>query len=119
MIDPSIVNPPSVNITGPASGTKITAPTDILGSVTDASGAVSYTVRAIPTDGSPAKLIFTRLDETEAYGAVLNESIRTGLPVSFLGSGPRVPDDLEPAGKDRIIDLLLAEGRKNRAVATA
>jgi len=66
-----------------------------------------------------AKLIFTRRDETEAYGAVLNESIRTALPASFLGSGPRVPDDLEPAGKDRIIDLLLAEGRKNRAVATA
>ena len=66
----------------------------------------------------PAKLLFTRLDETESYGAILNESVRTGLPVSFLGTGPRVPEDLEPAAKDRIIDLLL-EGRESRAVATA
>jgi flagellar biosynthesis protein FlhF len=67
---------------------------------------------------NPAKLIFTRLDETESRGAILNESIRTGLPVSFLGSGPRVPDDLEPAEKDRIIDLLFGE-REFRAVASA
>jgi flagellar biosynthesis protein FlhF len=67
---------------------------------------------------NPAKLMFTRLDETESRGAILNESIRTGLPVSFLGSGPRVPDDLEPAEKDRIIDLLFGE-REFRAVASA
>ena len=66
----------------------------------------------------PAKLLFTRLDETHSYGAILNESIRTGLAVSFLGVGPRVPDDLEPATKDRVIDLLL-EGRESRAVAAA
>jgi flagellar biosynthesis protein FlhF len=70
------------------------------------------------SDFGPAKLVFTRLDETSSYGAILNESIRTGLPVSFLGAGPRVPDDLEPAAKDRIIGLLL-EGRESRAVATA
>ena len=66
----------------------------------------------------PAKLLFTRLDETRAYGAIFNESIRTGLPVSFLGVGSRVPDDLEPATADRLIDLLL-EGRESHAVATA
>jgi len=66
----------------------------------------------------PAKLLFTRLDETRSYGAIFNESIRTGLPVSFLGVGSRVPDDLEPATQDRLIDLLL-EGRESHAVATA
>ena len=66
----------------------------------------------------PAKLLFTRLDETRSYGAIFNESIRTGLPVSFLGTGSGVPDDLEPATKDRLIDLLL-EGRESRAVAAA
>jgi flagellar biosynthesis protein FlhF len=66
----------------------------------------------------PAKLLFTRLDETYSYGAILNESARTGLAVSFLGTGTRVPDDLEPATKDRIVDLLL-EGRESSAVATA
>jgi flagellar biosynthesis protein FlhF len=66
----------------------------------------------------PAKLLFTRLDETSSYGAILNESVRTGLPVSFLGTGPRVPDDVEPATQDRIVDFLL-EGREIRAVAAA
>ncbi len=67
---------------------------------------------------APAKLLFTRLDETDSYGAILNEPVRTGLPVSFLGTGPRVPEDFELATKDRIADLLL-EGREIRAVATA
>jgi flagellar biosynthesis protein FlhF len=66
----------------------------------------------------PAKLLFTRLDETDSYGAILNESVRTGLPISFLSTGPRVPDDFEAATKERIADLLL-EGRESRAVATA
>jgi flagellar biosynthesis protein FlhF len=67
---------------------------------------------------APAKLLFTRLDETESYGAILNEPVRTGLPVSFLGTGPRVPEDFEAATKDRITGLLL-EGREIRAAATA
>jgi flagellar biosynthesis protein FlhF len=66
----------------------------------------------------PAKLLFTRLDETDSYGALLNETVRTGLPISFLGTGPRIPEDFEAATKDRIADLLL-EGRESRAVATA
>jgi len=67
---------------------------------------------------NPAKLLFTRLDETASYGAILNESVRTGLPVSFLGTGAGIPEHLELATQDRIIDLLL-EGREQRAVATA
>ena len=67
---------------------------------------------------NPAKLLFTRLDETDSYGAILNESVRTGLPVSFLGTGPRIPDDFDSATKDRIADLLM-EGRQGLAVAAA
>ena len=67
---------------------------------------------------APAKLLFTRLDETDSYGALLNEPVRTGLPVSFLGAGPRIPEDFEPASKDRIAELLL-EGREGKAVAAA
>jgi len=65
----------------------------------------------------PTKLLFTRLDETDSYGVILNEAARTGLPVSFLGTGPHVPDDLEPATVDRIADL--REGRESHAVAIA
>jgi flagellar biosynthesis protein FlhF len=55
----------------------------------------------------PAKLIFTRLDETEAYGSILSLAARTGKPVSFLTAGQRIPEDLEPASRERIVDLLL------------
>jgi flagellar biosynthesis GTPase FlhF len=56
----------------------------------------------------PAGLIFTRLDETETYGPLLNEIVRTGKPASFLSNGPHVPDDIEPATRARIADLVLS-----------
>jgi flagellar biosynthesis protein FlhF len=61
----------------------------------------------------PGRLIFTRLDETASCGALLNESVRTGKPVSFMGTGQRIPEDLEPATRSRIADLILGrqEGR--------
>ena len=67
---------------------------------------------------NPARLIFTMLDQTESYGAIVNESLRAGLPVSFLSAGPRVPEDLEPASQKRIVELLL-QGPEARAAATA
>ena len=57
----------------------------------------------------PAGLIFTRLDETETYGPLLNEIVRTGKAVSFLSGGSRVPDDIEPATRARLADLVLSE----------
>ena len=65
----------------------------------------------------PAKLLFTMLDETGSYGAILNETVRTGVPVSFLSAGPRVPEDFDAATKDRVADLLCG-GRETWAVGT-
>ena len=55
----------------------------------------------------PAKLLFTKLDETEFYGSILNEAIRKQYPVSFLAAGQQIPEDLEAPTKERIIDLVL------------
>jgi flagellar biosynthesis protein FlhF len=55
----------------------------------------------------PHKLLATRLDETETCGPIVSVSIRTGIPVSFLCSGQRIPEDLEPARVDQLLDLLL------------
>ena len=55
----------------------------------------------------PARLIFTRLDETETYGPMLTESERCGLPVSFFGTGQNVPEDLEPANKEILVERLM------------
>jgi flagellar biosynthesis protein FlhF len=55
----------------------------------------------------PAKLLFTRIDETGQHGPLLNESCRTGKPVSFLSAGEQIPEDLEPATPARIAELVL------------
>jgi flagellar biosynthesis protein FlhF len=55
----------------------------------------------------PAKLLFTKLDETEFYGSILNEAVRKRRPISFLTGGRQIPEDLEAPSKERIIDLVL------------
>ena len=67
---------------------------------------------------SPVKLIFTHLDETGSYGAVMSESVRTAKPLSFLTAGQQIPDDLEPATATRLINRVLARPRE-RAFAVA
>jgi flagellar biosynthesis protein FlhF len=67
---------------------------------------------------SPARLIFTSLDETVSSGAIISESVRTGKPVAFLTTGQEVPEDLEPATAGRLLDLVF-ERPAVRAVSAA
>jgi flagellar biosynthesis protein FlhF len=67
----------------------------------------------------PRKLLFTRLDETESFGPILNEAARTAKPLSFLTFGQRIPEDLEPATAARVIELLLGGKRPKAARAAA
>ena len=53
------------------------------------------------------KLIFTKLDETDTFGPIVNHSARTGKAVSFLAGGRQIPEDLQPARADLIVDLVL------------
>ncbi|HXU48877.1 MAG TPA: hypothetical protein VN727_07500 [Candidatus Binatia bacterium] len=55
----------------------------------------------------PSRLLFTKLDETDTHGAILNEAIRTGKPLSYFSRGPLIPEDLEEASKNRVIELIL------------
>jgi flagellar biosynthesis protein FlhF len=55
----------------------------------------------------PFKLLFTRLDETETFGPILSQSVRSGKPVSFLTRGQRIPEDLEEATRDSILNMVL------------
>ncbi|HML18651.1 MAG TPA: GTPase [Bryobacteraceae bacterium] len=56
---------------------------------------------------APKKLLFTRIDETDRFGALINEAARRSLPISFLATGQQIPDDIEPATKDRLAELVL------------
>jgi len=66
----------------------------------------------------PQHLLFTRLDETGSYGPILSEAMRTGKPLSFFTHGQRIPEDLEAASSERLLDLVLA-GRGSRARSAA
>jgi len=55
----------------------------------------------------PGRLIFTKLDETCTYGPILTTLVRVKRPISYLGTGQEVPQDLELATSRRIADLIL------------
>ena len=49
------------------------------------------------------RLVFTRLDEAGTCGHLLNLLARTGLPVSYLGTGSRIPEDLDASGMAMLV----------------
>ncbi|MGD9124776.1 MAG: hypothetical protein PVG60_06770, partial [Desulfarculaceae bacterium] len=61
---------------------------------------------------SPKSLIFTKVDETDTFGPILNRVVRTGLPVSYLTNGQKVPDDIKEASRDELARLLLPDRRE-------
>lgn len=53
------------------------------------------------------RLVFTKLDESSTYGSILNELVRTGLPLSYLTNGQKVPEDLIVPAPRNVADLLI------------
>ena len=66
----------------------------------------------------PRRLLFTKLDETGSFGSLLNETVRTGKPLSFLTNGQRIPEDLEAASRNRISKLIFS-GHPARVLSAA
>ncbi|MEJ2164390.1 MAG: flagellar biosynthesis protein FlhF [Desulfobacterales bacterium] len=62
-------------------------------------------VQALKHIGSP-QLVFTKIDESSTFGNIFNVLIRTGLPLSFLSRGRRVPDDIEAGSVRKLVDLI-------------
>ena len=56
-----------------------------------------------------SRIIFTKLDETVTLDTVVNGAYYTKYPISYLGVGQTVPDDLEIAEIERISSFLLAK----------
>ncbi len=50
-----------------------------------------------------AGTIVTKLDESASLGGILTASIRHQLPVSYCGTGQRVPEDLQMAKNHRLV----------------
>lgn len=53
------------------------------------------------------RLLFTKLDETDSFGALYELSHQSGIPLSYWSAGQRVPDDLELADPQRLAEFLL------------
>ncbi len=51
-------------------------------------------------------LVFNRLDESWSYGEIFNLSLRWSLPISFFGVGRSVPEDLERASRERVVERI-------------
>lgn len=56
---------------------------------------------------APDRLILTKLDEAISFGSLLNAQLATGLSPAYFTTGQQVPEDIEAATKDRVIDCLL------------
>jgi flagellar biosynthesis protein FlhF len=57
----------------------------------------------------PTRVVITKLDEAEALAPLLSVIRERELPVSYLGTGQRVPEDLLPASAPALAAALLRE----------
>lgn len=56
-------------------------------------------------------LILTKMDETYSAGNILNASYFTDKPISYISKGQVVPDDIENASKDTLLEYIWGESR--------
>ena len=66
----------------------------------------------------PARLLFTNVDDGGSCGSIVEQAIRTKLPLSYLGCGQQVPEDLTEASKDLLVQKVL-EGWREPALTAA
>lgn len=59
---------------------------------------------------SPSSLLLTHLDDSEAIGGLLGELLRRGLPLSYCGTGPAIPEDIQEGGAEWLARRLLSRG---------
>ncbi len=77
----------------------------VLSATTKEKDALDIMDRFAPV--KPDRLLFTKTDETESFGTVINLISRRRTPVSYLTNGQSVPDDIEAAGAENLAKLLL------------
>lgn len=66
----------------------------------------------------PSRLLFTNVDDGGACGGIVEQAIRTRLPLSYFGCGQQIPEDLTEASKDGLIRKVF-EGWQEPALTAA
>jgi flagellar biosynthesis protein FlhF len=108
-----------VLIDTPGYGVELESVTDIAGSlarlnrkethlVLPASMKRADLMRAVRryAEFKPDYLLFTRLDETESYGAAVSTALDTDKPLSYFTTGQSVPEHIEPASRQTLLASL-------------
>ncbi|MFD1018200.1 flagellar biosynthesis protein FlhF [Thalassobacillus hwangdonensis] len=55
------------------------------------------------------RLIFTKADETSAYGSMVNMALKNQVSVSYITNGQNVPDDIRNASPDTIVARVMGD----------
>ncbi len=77
----------------------------VLSATTKDEGLAEIIERFAPI--SVDSLLFTKIDEGVSFGTILNQSIHSRKPISYLTTGQRVPEDIEVATLSRVVNLIL------------
>ncbi len=57
------------------------------------------------------KVLFTKMDETDTYGSIINLINDFPLRLSYITTGQNVPDDIEAVNIEKLIDCILEEDK--------
>ncbi len=61
----------------------------------------------------PDALILSKVDEAVTLGSIIEAVSRFGLPLGYLATGQKIPDDLEPADLEKIGGIVLPDSVVN------
>ncbi len=64
-----------------------------------------------------SRLIFTKLDETDRCGALINLPTRSNLPLAYLTNGQQVPEDLLLAEPKAVAEMVMGTETESRRIA--
>lgn len=57
-----------------------------------------------------SKVVFTKIDESESLGNMVNILMKDNLSIAYFTTGQRVPEDIEVATSAKLADMILREG---------
>lgn len=60
-----------------------------------------------------SRVVFTKIDESESFGNMVNLLMKDNLPVAYFTTGQRVPEDIEVATSEKLAEMILREGGSN------
>lgn len=70
------------------------------------------TFRKVLQDFSAFKIsavILSKIDEAESIGSAISLIAEQGLPISYFTNGQQIPDEIEPASIDKLINFIFKE----------